>query len=139
MGEDDLLGGSLGLAIDAQGMDMGGLEVIALAAIKDEVGGQENQGDVRGDFGELGGDIDVYFFGEGGILLAGGGFAEGGAMDDEVRLVPFKGAADGGAFGKVEMMTGEADDVVLGHEGGRALEKVAADESSCSSNEDGAL
>src|SRR4051794_26720746 len=87
IGEDNLLSGNFGFGIDGQWIDSGGLVVIALKAIEHEVGGEEEERDVFGEFGEAGGDIDVEQLREAGVSLTGLAFAQGGAVNDQGRLV----------------------------------------------------
>ena len=138
MGQDNLLGGGLGFGIDAERMDGLGLDVIAVAAIEDEVGGKEHEREVRGEFGKMGGDFDVDTFGERRIFLADGGFADGGAVDDELRSKAVEGAAEGGGIGEVKLAATGGDDLKIGGTGGRGLDEVAADESTRAGDPDGA-
>jgi len=80
--------------------------------------------------GKKGGDLDVQLAGELRVGLAGGGFAQRGAMDDEPRWSCLKGGTDRVEVGKVELVAGQAHDLPIRREGGCGLNQVMADEPS---------
>src|SRR5581483_10142575 len=95
IGEHDLFGCRLGFSVNAERVDGRGFVVIALTTIEYKVGGEKEKGDIRGQLSKKSGDFDVQHPGERWIGLAGGRFAQCGAMHDEPRLFPLEKLADG--------------------------------------------
>ena len=85
--ENNPLGGDFCFGVDAQGIHGVGLDVIAFASIEDEVGGEEDEGNIRRKFSEQGGGFDVGFAGERGIRLAILSARHRGAVDDGSGLL----------------------------------------------------
>ncbi len=70
IGEYDLLRGGFRFGIDAERIDRRALVVVAGATVEDQIGGQEDQRNLRGQLREQGGDFDVELAGQGGVGLA---------------------------------------------------------------------
>jgi hypothetical protein len=111
--QDELFGGNFGFGINRQGVDGVDFDVIALAAVKYKVGGEKHEAAVGGQGGEVGGGIDIYGAGSGGIGLAIGAFGHRGAMEDELRAVVAEFFVHGGEIGQIQIGSRQGDNVEL--------------------------
>src|SRR5690606_16578716 len=109
-------------------------EVIAFFAVEDEVGGEEDERNIGGEIQKAAGYIDIGLVGESGIGFASDVLAEGGAVDDELRLVRQETRTDGGEVEKIEVGPREAAGGEPGGEMRGRSQEFVADQPICSSD-----
>ena len=64
IGKNDALRFNLGFRVKVQRIDGIGFRVVALATVKDQISGEQNQSGLRTKLGQLSGHLDVYLAGE---------------------------------------------------------------------------
>src|SRR5882724_2914366 len=68
--QDDLLGGNFGLGINTQRIGPGGLVVVSLSAVKNQIAGEENKWNVGGQLGQASGGFNIQLPRQRRIILA---------------------------------------------------------------------
>lgn len=130
--EDDLFGGDFGFRINAQRIDCVSFDVAAFASIEDEIGGDENERDVRGEFSEQGCGFNVDPTCQLWIGLAIRRLGHCRAVDDAGGLLLAKHLANGGGVEQVKSLTSQTNNVRRWRELRRKLNEVIPDQSTCS-------
>jgi hypothetical protein len=105
-----------------------GLIIVSAAAIEDEIGGKEKQRNVRREFREQRGGIDVGPPRKIRLRFAGGRVGQRRAMDDQLRAVVPERATDGVRLEQVEVAAGQPANAVGGGEVRRGLKQILADQ-----------
>ena len=108
--QHDLLGGDFGLGINTQRIGPGGLVVVSLAAVENQIAGNENEGNVGGQPGQASGGFDIHLSRQRRIFLASRAAAQRRAVDDELGSCFVKISANGITIGEVKMPVGQAGD-----------------------------
>ena len=93
--QNDLLGGGFHLAIQMNRVHRVSLGVIPLAPVKNQIRGKENERNVCRESGQKRGRVHIQTPRQIGIRLRSGNGADGGAMNDQLRLVITERAANG--------------------------------------------
>ena len=101
--QDNFLGREFRLAVNVQRIRRVRLDVISLAPVENQIRGKENKLDFRRQFREQFCDFNIHAPRERGIFLRLADSGDGRAMNDELRLVFLKLAADGGEIEQIKM------------------------------------
>jgi len=126
--QDDFLGGKFGLAINVQWIRRVGLGVIAFAPVENQIGGKENERNFRRQFREQLCDFDIYAPRKRRIFLRVGNVGDGRAMDDDLRFVLLKFAADGGEIKQVKLFTRQRPHAPARGKLRRGLDEIASNQ-----------
>ena len=95
---------------------------------QDKIGREEDERDIRGQFGQEGCDLDIEFARQGRIRLTRWASAQGGAMDDELRSPRLKGVADGCEIRQIKLAPREGNDLPRRRASLGRLHKIVPDQ-----------
>ncbi len=129
--ENQLFSGGFGFAVTMQRIRRVLLSVISPATIKDQIGGKENEWDFRRQFCKLPGDFDIYASCMIRIFLSVRNGADGRAVDDELRLVFCKLAADGSKIEEVKIGARDCPHTPVCGKARRGLDEIITNQSVC--------
>src|SRR5674476_1532149 len=107
--EYDLLCRDFSLGVHAQRVHCRSLIVVSLLTVEDQITGQQEQRDVRGQLCEQGGDFDVELASKCGVGLACGTSTKCGAVDNKLRCLAAKLGAHGGSIGQLKASARKRD------------------------------
>ena len=123
-----MLAGGLGLAIKVQRIHSVGFSVIPFAPVKNQIRGKENERNVRRQFCQQFRDFDVHTPCQRGILLRIGDNGDGGAVNDELRLVFLKFAVNGVGIEQIKLFARQRPHAPVWGEFRRGLDKIISDQ-----------
>ena len=106
--QNDLLGGSFCLAVKMQRIGRVSFGVIPLAPVENQIGGEKNERNFRRQFREQFCGFNIHPARKSGIFLRPGDGADGGAVNDQLRLVLLELPADGGEIEQVKIRSRSA-------------------------------
>ena len=136
VGQQDLLRRDFGFGIDAQRIDGRGFVVVARPPVEDQIGGQEDQRDVRRQLREQGGDFDVELAGQRGVGLAFRTLAERGAVDDQLRVAAAGTQRARRRSRSGQVLASQRDHACIRREVRRASDQIIADQPAGASDPD---